>query len=109
MAISANEKISFSTKSMVMFLSGMVILPLSSWFIYKAIVFNFWNHLNEKMLVEMMTPDLTSLIYCCQGLFVIAYVIFGSLPWGIRGQKWWIRLPMFVLFYLFCLMVYWWI
>lgn len=57
----------------------------------------FFDHIDREIFSSLIR------------LYIISYILFYFLPDKIRKSKWYLRMIYFLLFYLFCILVYLWI
>ena len=96
-------------KKVSVFIFGGIILSLGTSVILYEPLGNYLNQLSENELEQLKANPFDEITEASFKIFLIAYLLFNQLPEKIKRAHWLTRVIYFLLFYLFCYMIYLWI
>ena len=96
-------------KKVSVFILGSLILSLSTSILLSDVLGSFLNQLSETEMKKLITNPFYEISQTSFKIYFIAYILFSQLPDKVKKAKFILRGIYFVIFYLFCFLVYLWI
>lgn len=103
------KKFLIMTKNILIFFIGGILIHFLTGIIMSTSLPEILREISEEELKKYLANIDKEIFYSLIKIYLISYILFYFLPPKINKNKWYIRSLFFVIFYVFCILIYLWI